>query len=141
MKDQSDERRLLGAALTASMGELLILFGEQCSPQPQTYREGLSQLLHLRKAYPALGAVGQRKQIQTSDDTRFYAFLREYPDQMPVLAVFNFQPDVQSVSLNLADRSFHSLEDLLTGEQVNLAGDTVSLDLPAYGYRFLGLKE
>ena len=87
-----------------------------------------------------LGAGGQRKQIQTSDDTRFYAFLRDNPDQMPVLAVFNFQPGVQSVSLNLADRSFHSLEDLLTGEKVNPAGDTVTFDLPAYGYRFLGLK-
>lgn len=140
LDDQPVAARLLGAALTASMGELLILIGEQCNPQPQDYRDGLSQLLHLRKAFPALGAGGGRRQVQTSDDTRFYAFIREHPGETPVLAVFNFQPEAHSVSVNLAGWALTSLEDLISGERVKLDGDALALDLPAYGYRFFGLQ-
>ena len=140
LDDQPVAARLLGAALTASMGELLILIGEQCDPQPQDYRDGLSHLLHLRKAFPALGAGGGREQVRTSDDARFYAFIREHPGATPVLAVFNLLPEALSVSVNLAGRPLGSLQDLVSGEQVTLAGDTLALDLPAYGYRFFGLQ-
>jgi len=137
LDDLPVEARLLGAALTASMGELLIIIGEQKSPQPESFRDGLSKLLFLRKEYPALCASGLRKLLQTSDDTRLYAFIRELPGEKPVVAVFNFQPTAQRVSVNLAGQSIINLVDLFTGENVMTTGDTLTLDLPAYGFRLL----
>jgi hypothetical protein len=140
LKGRPEEMRLLGTALTASIGELLILVGDQRFPQPDSYRLELSRLLHLRKEYPALGAGGHRKALQTSDDSHFYAFLRELPGAKPIVAVFNFQSTAQPFIVDFASQSNHILEDLLTGEQVMPAAGTLSLDLPAYGYRFLGVK-
>ena len=53
------EARLLATALTASIGEMLILIGDQTIPEPGAYREGLASLLQLRKRYPALAPVGR----------------------------------------------------------------------------------
>jgi hypothetical protein len=135
------EAELLGAALTASMGELLILIGEEAQPQPADYRAGLSRLLRLRQQCPALCAAGARRQIPTSDDTRFYAYLRGPVDGERALAVFNFQPEAQALSLDLGSLSIASLEDLLTGETVAPAGQTLSFNLPAYGYRLFRLSD
>jgi hypothetical protein len=78
--------------------------------------------------------------LPTSDEARFYAFLRGSAGGELALAVFNFQPTAQPVTVDLTGQSIPALEDLLTGEQVTPAGATLSLDLPAYGYRILGIK-
>ncbi len=140
MSDFPLEARLLGAALTASMGELLILIGEQTLPQPEAYRSGLTQLLLLRKQYPVLCGAGTRTKLLTSDDARYYAFLRELPGAEPVLVVFNFQPSAESVSVELDSRSIRILEDLISSEQVTLLEGVLTLNLPAYGYRILGMR-
>ncbi len=57
------------------------------------------------------------------------------------LAVFNFQPTAQLVTIDLTGQDIHILKDLLTGEKVTPAGDTLSLDLPGYGYRILGIND
>jgi len=129
------EARLLGAALTASMGDLLILIGEQTLPQPADYREGLSRLLRVRQQCPALCAGGGRQQISTSDDSRFYAFLRGPVNGERALAVFNFQAGAQALSVNLTGQSIAALEDLLSGEKLAFTGQTLSIDLPPFGYR------
>ena len=137
LDDLPVEARLLGAALTASMGELLILIGDPAIPQSDAYGEGLSKLLQLRKKYPVLCASGARQQLPTSDDTRFYAFLRGSTGEERALAVFNFQPTAQRVGVDLSGQSIPELVDLFTGEQVTPADATLSFDLPAYGYRLL----
>jgi hypothetical protein len=134
------EARLLAAALTASIGEMLILIGDQTIPEPGAHREGIASLLQLRKRCPALCAGGTRRQLPTSDDARFYAFLRGSKDGR-ALAVFNCQPEAHPVTVNLSGQSIHALEDLITGVQVTSAGDNFSLDLPAYGYRIYEVKE
>jgi hypothetical protein len=134
------ETRLLGAALTAAIGELFILIGDQAIPEPAEYREGLASLLKLRKRYPMLCAGGARRQLPTSDDARFYAFLRGSAGER-ALAVFNLQAEAHTITVNLVGQSIPTLEDLITGERVRPAGDSLSLDLPAYGYRIYGIKE
>ena len=131
------EARLLGAALTASMGELLILIGDPAIPQSDAYGEGLTKLLQLRNKHPVICASGARQQLPTSDDTCFYAFLRGVTGEERALAVFNFQPTAQRVSVDLSGQSIPALVDLVSGEQVTPVDETLSLDLPAYGYRLL----
>jgi len=140
LEDLQLEARLLGAALTASMGELVILIGDQVAPQPKAYRDELAKLLGLRKRYPAMCAAGGRTKLPTSDDAHIYGFLRELPGAESVLAVFNFLPVAQAVFVNLAGQSILALEDLITGEQVAPAGETLALEMPAYGYRFFRIK-
>lgn len=141
LNDLPLEQQLLGAALTATMGELLILIGEQTAPEPAAYREGLSSLLHLRQRCPALCAGGPRLQLPTSDDARFYAFLRGPVDGERALAVFNFQPALEQITVDLTGQSIAGLEDLLSGEKLACAGTDCSLALPAYGYRVFRVLE
>lgn len=134
------EARLLGAALTASIGELLILIGEQTAPQPQEFRDGLARLLHLRRRFPALCAGGERIRLPTSDDARFYAFVRRLPGAEAVAAVFNFQPQPEMVRVDFTGLpSAGRVVDLDGGEPLP-AGDWLEVSLPAYGYRFFRLS-
>jgi hypothetical protein len=137
LQDLPLEARLLGAALTASIGELLILIGEQTLPEPPAYREDLSRLLRLRKEHPALCAGGTRRALRTSDDARFYAFLREAEGCQPVLAAFNFQPTPQSLRVDLEGTLSGGLVDLVTGEKMAASG-WAQVELAGYGYRFFG---
>jgi len=146
------EAQAMGAALTASLGEMVLLLGNLSTrlepgdiqdPVYQVelaYRAGLDRLLQLRRRCPALCAGGERRQLPTSDDARFYAFLRGSADSELALAVFNFQPTTQPVTVDLAGQSIHFLEDLLSEEQVIPAGNTLSLHLPAYGYKIYKIK-
>ncbi|MBE0700045.1 MAG: alpha-glucosidase C-terminal domain-containing protein, partial [Anaerolineaceae bacterium] len=133
------EAQLMGAALTASMGELILLLGDLSTPlalgdaKDPVYRDGLDRLLLLRRRCPALCAGGKRVQIPTSDDTRFYAFLRGAGTQR-ALAVFNFQSTPEQCSIDLSGQAISVLENLLTGENVIPMGETLSLNLPAFGY-------
>ncbi|MBE0696679.1 MAG: alpha-glucosidase C-terminal domain-containing protein [Anaerolineaceae bacterium] len=133
------EAQLMGAALTASMGELVLLLGDLSGPlglgdaKDSVYRDGLDRLLLLRRRCPALCAGGARAQVPTSDDTRFYAFLRG-TDTERALAVFNFQSTPQQFSVDLSGQAIIALKNLLTGENVIPLGETLSMNLPAYGY-------
>jgi hypothetical protein len=141
------EAQLMGAALCASMGELILLLDEFSMPltalttalapgsgQDLTYRAGLDQLIRLRRRCPALCAGGARRQLTTSDDARFYAFLREHKGDRAI-AVFNFQASPQTVEIDLGGLSIRSLEDLLSGETVPVTGKSLVLPLSGYGYR------
>lgn len=146
------EAQIMGAALTASMGELVLLLeklSEPSVPHHQDdhahlaeleYRGELDRLLQLRRLYPALCAGGERHQVATSDDSRFYAFLRGSVDKR-LLAVFNFQTTSQEVIIDLRDLpSMKLLEELITGEKMIPAGNNISINLPAYGYRFFMIR-
>jgi glycosidase len=143
--------QILGAALTASMGELVLLLGDLSLPAvpdsleelgseaEQAYRGELDRLLRLRRSHPALCAGGERRQVETSDDARCYAFQRHSAGEN-LLAVFNFQSTPEVVSINLNGLSLAALEDLFTGEQLEPAGKSLSLHLPAYGFRFFSIR-
>jgi glycosidase len=143
--------QIMGAALTASMGELVLLLGNHSFTDDTSeeedltyrtekeYRIALDRLIQLRHRFPALCAGGERRQVSTSDDTRFYAFIRGSDDER-ILAVFNFQPTPQIISLNLFDFSNPILEELNSGKRLKTDGEFFSLNLPAYGYRFFKIE-
>ena len=144
------EAQLMGAALTASMGELVLLLGSLSAPldsggEPDealqreiAYRQGLDHLLRLRQRFPVLCAGAARKQLPTSDDARFYAFLRGSAAEERVLAVFNFQASPETVSVDLAGTAAGRLMDIETNAELD-ASQPITLDLPAYGVRFFRL--
>ncbi len=72
--------------------------------------------------------------LPTSDDARFYAFLRGPQGGEQALAVFNFQPAPQTVTVDLTGHPIRSLENLETGAVAAIEDQCLSLDLPAYGY-------
>jgi len=123
---------------------LLILIGDQTIPELGEYREGLSSLLQLRKRYPVLCAGGARRQVPTSDDAFFYAFLRGSKDGR-ALAVFNFQPEAHLVTVDLSDSGIAVPQtpiDLTTGATYGTPIDSsnYTVTLPAYGYLLLGCQ-
>ncbi len=145
------EAQIMGAALTASMGELVLLLGnlsvpletsdqvDHISETETAYRNELDNLLQLRRSHPALCAGGKRLQVATSDDTRFYAFERSLADDR-LLAVFNFQSTPQVIRINLSELSNPTLKELISGKLVMTAGEFLKLTLPAYGFKFFQIE-
>jgi hypothetical protein len=131
--DVSPEQRLLGAATVATIGELFVEFGDLGDPQG-AYRRGVTRLLEARRRCPALCAAGRRVQLPTSDDSRFYAFVREPvgPGQRALVAL-NFQPDTRTIAVDLRDQGIASLTDIWSGA-AHPAAERFSLELPGYGY-------
>ncbi len=140
------EAQVMGAALTASMGELVLLLGDLSAPRrpdnitdpaqqsEAMYWTELDRLLRLRGRCPALCAGGSRIQLPTSDDSRFYAFLRGSAEGERALAVFNFQPSAQCVAVDLRGQDISALENLLSGEVTKITHQEEEFELPAYGY-------
>jgi glycosidase len=97
--------------------------------------QAVAQLLLARRQYPALCAGGSRQQLRTSDDSRFYAFLRsssQSNDRM--LVVLNFQPEAQHIQVDLRGHHIMGLKDIWSGERIP-AEDRQAFTLPVYGYR------
>jgi glycosidase len=134
LEDQPLAARLLGAAAAATMGELLILIGDQLDERDADYRQGLARLLDARRRYPALCAGAGRMQIHTQDDSRFYAYLRYHADEM-LMVVLNFQPEAHTVRAALAGDPLAKLTDIFTSERITAEASEVTLTLPAYGDR------
>lgn len=141
LEDLPAPQRLLGAALVATMGELLLLTGNQveellASGPMSEYAQGLHWLLETRRRYPALCAAGERRQAPTQDDARFYVFLRGAgPGQMLVASSFQPAPHTMTVSCAAA------LRDVRTEEVVQSTGGKVAIHLDPYGFRIFELVE
>jgi hypothetical protein len=136
----------MGAALTTTMGELVLLLENLASPGEPTdsagaaYRAELDNLLRLRQRCPALCAGGARRALRTSDDARFYAFWRGEPGGEQALAVFNFQPSPQEIGVDLRGEQVSALEDLFSGELTAIDAGRLSLRVPAYGFAIFRVR-
>ncbi|HWQ12535.1 MAG TPA: alpha-amylase family glycosyl hydrolase [Roseiflexaceae bacterium] len=129
----SPQERLLGAATVATVGELFAEFGDLGDPQG-AYRRGVARLLEARRRCPALCAAGRRIPIPTSDDRRFYAFVREPAGPgARALVILNFQPERHTITVDLRGQAAASLADIWSGA-THPAGERFSLELPGYGY-------
>mgnify|MGYP001232239204 CR=1 FL=1 len=139
LNDVSLDASLLGAALTASIGELMIFIGDPFIRFSEEYLHGVTRLLKLRQQFPALCAGGHRWQLHTSDNRRFYAVLREQPGEKSVIGVYNFQPQEEDIQIDLGEISPDRLTDCMTGEILK-AESTLHLHLPSFGYRFFWIE-
>lgn len=126
--------QFLGAAVVATVGEWFLVIGDGHRAWPTALRQQITTLLHLRRTYPALCAGGTRTVLGTSDDHKFYAFVRRPREPgVPVLAVMNFQPDEQHVTIDLSSIPVQSLTNAVTNEALAVY-NLFEVTLPAYGF-------
>ncbi len=141
LEDLPTSQRLLGAALVATMGELLLLTGNQveellASEPMSEYTRGLQWLLEVRRRHPALCAGGVRRQVSTQNDNLFFAFVRGTgPGQM--LVVTSFQPTQHVITIECST----DLQDVRTGEIFQSASGRVAVSLDPYGFRIFKIIE
>lgn len=101
--------------------------------------EELAWLLSLKEQYPALQQLSTRRKIVTSDDTRFYAFVKTDKEKTQrMLVVLNFQPDRQKIKIDLSGISFASLTDINTREKIAYA-KAADITCEGLGYRFFSI--
>ncbi|MEW6401148.1 MAG: alpha-amylase family glycosyl hydrolase [Chloroflexota bacterium] len=135
LRDLPEAAQILGAAAVATMGELLIFIGDQLQGWSPDVRKAINRLMELRRKFPALGAGGRREQIQTQDDSKYYAFLRWMgSDETTLLVVLNFQPEPGTVQIKFNDRNIARGIDVWAGEEVVFSSNLVEVALPAYGF-------
>ena len=135
----SHDQMLLEAVCIATVGELFYaddLILDLDWPRERTAT--LRRILRTLQATPALQAAGERRQLPTNDDRKFYAFLRTSKDDMErALVVLSFQGEPQDVLVTL-DRPTRLREILSNGEVTGGAKagseSDVQFSLPAYGY-------
>jgi glycosidase len=141
LPDAPPAARLLGIATVATIGELFLTIGDDDATWPEAERRAVTALLEARRRYPALCAGGARIQLPTSDDSRFYAFLRvPRGEGARVLVALNFQPDARRLSIDLRGHTTGPLVDIWS-HQAHPAGDVLNLTLPGYGYALYALPD
>ena len=123
-------------ALLATSGDLVCY----CEPvgnivQPAS---GMAALLKSKARNPALYQDSRRRRIPTNDDRKFYAFLRTSADHSQrVLAIFNFQPQRESISVDAAAINATGFTDLFNQHALTMSNSKIALDLPPFGYELL----
>jgi hypothetical protein len=97
-------------------------------------------LLNAKRSHPALQQLSTRRQLPTGADDKHYAFLRTAADKSErILVVMNFQPNSQTVEVDMSGVATTGLVDLRTTSR-NSRGNPLKVELPAYGYRFYKLR-
>jgi glycosidase len=133
LRHESLAAQTLGAAVVATVGELYLQHGESDQHWTDELRHEIKALLNIRQACPALCAGGSRNLCNTSDDSKYYAFIRRLGTELPVLVVMNFQADQQNLIVDLSGVPERRLKDIPTGgEHPRL--DRFELTLPGYGF-------
>ena len=133
-------RTRLAVAVTAAAGDLVswsTVIDDLWSPVIPDAEE--ARVMKLKAAHPALFNLSRRQVLPVSAPEKHYAFLRAARDGSErVIVVLNFQPQAQTVEVNVSGVDFTTATDLL-GE-VSLQRETlVRVELPAFGYRFFQL--
>jgi hypothetical protein len=119
--------------VVATAGELFAEFGDLSDSQGE-YRRGVARLLEARQRYPALCAAGERVQLPTNDDSRYYAFIREPAGAGErVLVVLNFQPEPRAITVELGEHIAGPLSDIWSGATYQADG-RLTIELPGLGY-------
>ncbi len=133
LPDTSIAAQLLGAATIATVGELFLDVDNVYSTWSDEYQHGIVPLLEARRRFPALCAVGTRLVLPTTDDSRYYAFLRVPPGGATrMLVVLNFQPETSDITVDLYGQNISTLRDIWS-ETVYQA-DRFEVRLPGHGF-------
>lgn len=135
----NDDQQQLAESLLATSGDMLCY----CGPVGDITRpaKGVSDLLKLKAVHPALFQNSLRRQIPTDDDSRFYATLRTSADKSErLLVVFNFQPQAESISVDLGAINASSYVGLDSQEKPSIQENRLHVELPAFGHRIYIVK-
>lgn len=100
----------------------------------------LAWLLSLKEKFPALQQLSTRRKVETSDDSKFYAFVKTDVDKKQrMLVVLNFQPDEQKIKVDLSSLALTSLTDIKTNEKLP-GGKSLEIACEGLGYRFFKVE-
>jgi cyclomaltodextrinase / maltogenic alpha-amylase / neopullulanase len=111
-------------------------FGEELAPEERELKERVSRLIGLRRDLPALRRGGFHT-LHAAGDT--WAYLRDGVDSRVVVAL---NKGVEAATLRLALPAAlvaTSGVDALSGEAVEVSGDTLVIGVPAGSYRVVAL--
>lgn len=123
-------RQAFANAVVILAGDLLgVHYPKDFPLAPETTR-----LLDLKRQHPALQQLSTRRQLPTTADDKYYAFLRTAADRSErILVVTNFQNTPATVTLDLSGVATQSLKNLRTSAALPLQ-TALPVDMPAYGY-------
>ena len=135
-----DRRSHLSMALVAASGDLVSLSGVidgKWSPVFPDTEE--SRILKWKAAHPAMHNLSRRQVLPTAAADKHYAFLRVARDGSErIIAVMNFQPEEQTVEVELSGVDFDAMTDMDNGTRIDRQSRW-QVQVPAYGYRFFQL--
>lgn len=131
------EKRHLAMASVAAVGDLVVYLGNYFRTDMVAMPDVEEQwVLRTKALHPALQQLSTRRQLPTNADDRFYAFLRTAADRSErVLVVMNFQKEPQKIQIDMSGVAASSLVELKSGELLPRQA-TMTLEVPAFGYRF-----
>lgn len=149
----TENERIFETAYLISMGTL---FANHCgdyhyvaqdiipawSPASQ---DRFYELLRTQSSYKGLAPSGQRTKLPSNDDNKYSVFKRSNKDgNVSALVIFNFQPQQQSVSVNLLNSGIKIPQtpvNVLTGKAAGpIQTESYTVSLPAYGFLILGVE-
>jgi len=128
-------KRHLQQAVLVGIGDIIVYGKQQGRPDAEEVAN-----LKMKAENPALFPTAYRRQINTNDNKKYYAILKTARDGSEhILAVYNFQPTAQAITVDLSLVSTSGLQDLKTGASIPRPDvfKPVRIQVPAYGYRFL----
>jgi hypothetical protein len=128
----------LAVAVTAAVGDLVswsTVIDDLWSPVIPDAEE--ARVMKLKAAHPALYNRGRRQLLPVAAPEKHYAFLRVARDGSErMIVVLNFQPETQTVEVNVSGVDFAMATDLLGGARLQRE-PLLRVEVPAFGYRFL----
>jgi hypothetical protein len=132
----------LAMALVAAVGDLVSLSGVidgKWSPIFPDAEE--SRILKWKAAHPAMHNLSRRQALPTAAPDKHYAFLRVARDSSErLIAILNFQPEEQTVEVDLSGVDFDGMTDLENGTRIDPQAQW-KIQVQAYGYRFFQLAD
>ena len=127
-------------ALVAASGDLASLSGVidgKWSPIFPDTEE--SRILKWKATHPAMYNLSRRQVLPTAASDKHYAFLRVARDGSEhIIAVMNFQPEEQTVEVDLSGVDFDAMTGMDNGPRIDRQSRW-HVQVPAYGYRFFQL--
>lgn len=101
----------------------------------------IAWLLSLKEKHAELQQLSTRRKVPTSDDSRFYSFLKtSIEGHQRMLIVLNFQPEATKISIDLSGLAFTSLMDSRTNEVIP-ASQAIEVECAGLGYRFFKVND
>jgi Alpha amylase, catalytic domain len=132
----------LAMGLTTAIGDLVVLAGVidgKWSPILPDAEE--SRILKWKAMHPAMHNLSRRQALPTAAADKHYAVLRVARDGSErIIAVMNFQPEAQTVEVDLSGVDFDAMTDLDNGTRIERQS-SLRVEAPAYGYRFFRLTD
>ena len=132
----------LAMALVVGVGDLVSLSGVIDGKWSPIFPDGEeSRILKWKATHPALSNLSRRQALPTAADDKHYALLRVARDGGErIIAVMNFQPDAQTVEVDLSGVDFDAMTDLEDDARIDRQSPW-RVQVPGYGYRFFRLSE